>query len=63
MNDPMKEQSSYQVLAKIFDLAQQVCDPIEFEYRQKYLLTYLCKYVLEKDLPKDEIKKNETCCN
>lgn len=54
MNDPLNQPSTLDFLKNLFTLSQQVCDPIEYQNRQKYLLLYLAKYILEKDLPKED---------
>jgi hypothetical protein len=51
--------ADYENLKASFAHAKRVCDPIEFEYRQKNLLYVVTRYLLERDRPEEEDDEDE----
>lgn len=46
--------TEYQMLEMLYNKSQNICDPIDYNYRQRNLLIGLCRYILERDKPKEE---------
>jgi len=44
----------YEELKLAYDLATKICDPIEYQSRQKNLLYALADYLIERDMPESE---------
>jgi len=59
----MSQEITYEILKSMFDVSQQICDPIDYEYRQKFLLTYVVRYILERDRPKEKENTEQINCN
>ena len=48
---------NYEYLKVIYEISQQICDPIEFQVRHQALLYGITEYLLERDKPKDIINE------
>lgn len=46
--------TEYQMLEMLYNISQNICDPIDYQYRQRNLLIGLSKYILERDRPKEK---------
>lgn len=54
-----KDEEDFRKLDQIFILAQSICDPIEFSYRQHRLLHELARHILKPYYGKDQENKDE----
>lgn len=55
----MDSQERYRVLEDSYVKAMKVCDPIEYNMRQQFLLRTIACYLLERDKPQPIETKNE----
>lgn len=57
----------YEKLKLSYNLAMKICDPIDFQVRLRDLLHTVAGYLVERDMPEEEIKsrneQNEKAAN
>lgn len=51
--DQMEKDMSYSCLKAMYNGSRTVCDPVEFEFKQKLLLRMIAQYLLQRDRPDD----------